>query len=78
MVRHGRIYPCPFAAFSDVLAGHFDLDGLAATEADSMSLHDDTDPREIMEFLLKPIPWCTHCDFRGFCDAGKAWLAANV
>ena len=22
-----------------------------------------------------PGPWCTHCDFRSFCDAGQAWLA---
>ena len=24
-----------------------------------------------------PGPWCRHCDFRAFCDAGKAWLAAG-
>jgi hypothetical protein len=29
------------------------------------------------EFDPVPGTWCTHCDFRGFCDAGKAWLAAN-
>ena len=31
-----------------------------------MSVHDDRDPREIMEFLLKPIPWCQHCNFDSF------------
>jgi DNA helicase-2/ATP-dependent DNA helicase PcrA len=25
-----------------------------------------------------PGPWCTHCDFRSFCDAGQAWLASNA
>jgi ATP-dependent DNA helicase UvrD/PcrA len=30
------------------------------------------------EFDPTPGPWCQHCDFRAFCDAGKAWLAANV
>jgi DNA helicase-2/ATP-dependent DNA helicase PcrA len=24
-----------------------------------------------------PGRWCTHCDFRSFCDAGQAWLRAN-
>ena len=23
-----------------------------------------------------PGGWCTHCDFRSFCDAGQAWLAS--
>ena len=34
----------------------------------------------IADGAFDPIPgaWCTHCDFRGFCDAGKGWLAANV
>jgi DNA helicase-2/ATP-dependent DNA helicase PcrA len=34
----------------------------------------------IAEGAFEPVPgtWCTHCDFRGFCDAGKGWLAANV
>jgi DNA helicase-2/ATP-dependent DNA helicase PcrA len=26
-------------------------------------------------FEPTPGPWCTHCDFRSFCDAGQAWLA---
>ena len=29
------------------------------------------------EFDPTPGRWCTHCDFRSFCDAGKAWLAAS-
>ncbi len=24
-----------------------------------------------------PGRWCTHCDFRSFCDAGQVWLAAE-
>ena len=28
----------------------------------------------------EPTPgrWCTFCDFKGFCDAGKRWLAENA
>jgi DNA helicase-2/ATP-dependent DNA helicase PcrA len=29
------------------------------------------------EFAPTPGPHCRFCDFRPFCDAGKAWLAAN-
>ena len=25
-----------------------------------------------------PGRWCTHCDFRSFCDAGQAWLAEQL
>jgi CRISPR/Cas system-associated exonuclease Cas4 (RecB family) len=27
------------------------------------------------EFEPTPGPWCTHCDFRAFCDAGSEWLS---
>jgi DNA helicase-2/ATP-dependent DNA helicase PcrA len=30
------------------------------------------------EFDPTPGAWCRHCDFRSFCDAGLAWLAANA
>jgi hypothetical protein len=29
------------------------------------------------EFDPTPGRWCTHCDFRSFCDAGQAWLASH-
>jgi DNA helicase-2/ATP-dependent DNA helicase PcrA len=29
------------------------------------------------EFDPTPGSWCRHCDFRSFCDAGTAWLAAQ-
>jgi len=33
----------------------------------------------IGEGAFDPTPgrWCTHCDFRSFCDAGQAWLASS-
>jgi len=66
MVRRGRIYPCAYAAYADVLSEHFGLEGLAVSDTDSVSLHDDRDPRDIVDFLLKPIPWCRHCDYDSF------------
>lgn len=65
MVRHGRIYPCAYAAYADVLSNRFGLEGLELGAADSRSVH-DADPRELVDFLLKPIPWCRHCDFDSF------------
>jgi DNA helicase-2/ATP-dependent DNA helicase PcrA len=33
---------------------------------------------EAGEFDPTPGPWCVHCDFRSFCDAGTTWLASNA
>jgi DNA helicase II / ATP-dependent DNA helicase PcrA len=30
------------------------------------------------EFAPTPGRWCVHCDFRSFCDAGRAWLAEHA
>jgi DNA helicase-2/ATP-dependent DNA helicase PcrA len=61
---------------------------LAKDEIVSQPMGDPADVRARVDAALAsiadgsfdPIPgtWCTHCDFRAFCDAGKAWLAANV
>jgi DNA helicase-2/ATP-dependent DNA helicase PcrA len=61
---------------------------LAKDEVVSQPMGDPTEVRArvaaaltaIGDGAFDPIPgtWCTHCDFRGFCDAGKAWLAANA
>ncbi|MFL5790094.1 MAG: PD-(D/E)XK nuclease family protein, partial [Actinomycetota bacterium] len=61
---------------------------LARDEAVSHPMGDPADVRARVETTLssieagtyEPTPgrWCTFCDFKGFCDAGKAWLAENV
>jgi DNA helicase II / ATP-dependent DNA helicase PcrA len=61
---------------------------LARDEAVSHPMGDPADVRSHVETTLasietgtyEPTPgrWCTFCDFKGFCDAGKAWLAENV
>jgi len=60
---------------------------LAKDEVVSQPMGDPAEVRARVEASLEaigagafdPIPgaWCTHCDFKGFCDAGRAWLAAN-
>jgi DNA helicase-2/ATP-dependent DNA helicase PcrA len=57
---------------------------LASGEEVSRPMHDPGVVRERVEASLAaigggafdPTPgrWCTHCDFRSFCDAGQAWL----
>jgi PD-(D/E)XK nuclease superfamily len=39
----------------------------------------ETSLTAIRDGTFDPTPgrWCTHCDFRSFCDAGQAWLRAN-
>jgi len=60
---------------------------LAKDEIVSQPMADPSDVRARVEASLtaigdrafEPTPgrWCTHCDFRSFCDAGSAWLAEN-
>lgn len=62
IVRNGRLYPCAPIAYAEVLADRFDLDGLAAGEENSVDIF-EADGWEALEFMLKPVPWCEHCDF---------------
>jgi DNA helicase II / ATP-dependent DNA helicase PcrA len=60
---------------------------LARDEIASLPMGDPAEVRARVEASLgaiaagsfDPAPggWCTYCDFKGFCDAGKAWLAEN-
>jgi DNA helicase-2/ATP-dependent DNA helicase PcrA len=61
---------------------------LARDEAVSIPMGDPADVRarvatsldQIGTGVYEPTPgrWCGFCDFKGFCDAGKAWLAENA
>jgi len=66
MLRDGRLYPCAYIAYCDVLAERFGVSGIEATERDSIAIDEKTDADEVMKFLLSPVPWCAHCDFDDF------------
>jgi hypothetical protein len=61
---------------------------LARDEATSIPMGDPAEVRarvagsleriEAGDFEPTPGAWCGFCDFKAFCDAGKAWLAANA
>ena len=61
-LRHGRLYPCARIAYIDIFREHYGVDSLQATPADSISIYGEAKPWEIMDFLLAPVPWCSHCD----------------
>jgi len=62
-LRDGRLYPCAYIAYIDLFRKRFGIEGLEATDSDSISIFETADPYRIMTFLLNPVPWCRHCDF---------------
>jgi hypothetical protein len=62
-LRDGRLYPCAFCAYIDIFEDRFGVEGVEAGPDDSISIYDEDDPYVIMDFLLSPVPWCSHCDF---------------
>ncbi len=62
IVRNGRLYPCAYVAFSDVLEERFGLQGLRDEGQSSSDIMSASDGWKIMDFLLRPVPWCAHCD----------------
>lgn len=62
IIRDGRLYPCAYIAYIDILKDRFGLEGMEPTEEDSISIFQDCDPYEIFDFLCEPVPWCKHCN----------------
>ena len=66
IVRDGRLYPCAHIAYVDILQKRSGVEGIEPGEHDSISIWDGADGDEIIDFLMKPVPWCSHCDFDSF------------
>ena len=66
IIRDGRLYPCAHSAYAHILSSKFGLDNIDAGEQDSISIWGDVTGDEAIDFLMKPIPWCAHCDFDSF------------
>lgn len=66
IVRNGRLYPCAYAAYADVLAAKFDLKNLEVTDEDYLDITNPPSGSAAMRFMRRPIPWCEHCDFDKF------------
>jgi ABC-2 type transport system ATP-binding protein len=63
ILRDGKLYPCAYTAYVDILKEKFGLDGMEVTEDDSVSIYAEDDGYTVMDFLVKPVPWCQYCDF---------------
>jgi ABC-2 type transport system ATP-binding protein len=66
IVRDGRLYPCAHVAYAYIPAERFGLPDIEPCENDSISIFDGASGDEIIDFLMKPVPWCAHCDFDSF------------
>lgn len=62
-LRDGRLYPCAYIAYIDLFSERFGVEGLEPGPEDSISIFETSDAYRIMDFLLSPVPWCSHCDF---------------
>jgi len=65
LVKDGRIYPCAVIPYADAFKDRFDVESLHVSEADSISIL-DREGTEILDFLLKPVPYCRYCDWDAF------------
>ncbi len=66
IVRDGRLYPCAHSAYADILVNRFGIEDVAPVEEDSISIWGDVTGDQAIDFLMRPTPWCSHCDFDSF------------
>ncbi len=64
-LRNGRIYTCPIAPNAHHFNKFFDKH-LSESEANSIDIYKAKNIEEILEFLKKPIQFCTHCNIAGY------------
>jgi len=63
IIRDGRLYPCAYIAFADVFRDRFGIErGLEVSEADSVDIRKAEDGNGVLDFMLRPVPWCANCD----------------
>lgn len=75
VVRHGRIYTCPFAAFIDIFNKEFSQK-LPEGECNSISIYEVKDAKEILDYLKTPVPLCSYCDVEAY-QWNIPWKTSN-
>ena len=65
LYKDGRLYPCAYTAYIDVFTERFGVEDMRVSDTDSISVRDN-DSSAIMEFMTRPVPFCSHCDFDHF------------
>ncbi|MBQ3625478.1 MAG: radical SAM protein [Synergistaceae bacterium] len=63
-LKHGRLYPCYFAAHVHHFNKKFNKN-VEITERDYIDIYKDISKREIFKWLTKPVPVCRFCNIAG-------------
>ena len=74
-LKHGRIYTCHRAAHMHLLNEYFN-EHIPIDEKNSIDIYKAETGREILEFLVKPIPMCAYCDRKSI-TTGHMWEISN-
>ena len=61
VLREGRLYTCPIAAWVDILNEYYSKK-FPQLEDNSIDIYQVNNPQEIEDYLKLPIPMCSHCD----------------
>lgn len=64
-LREGRLYTCPIAAHAHYFNEYFDKE-LYVGDFNSINIYDVKNITEIFDFLKEPIPFCKHCNIKGY------------
>ncbi len=65
VLREGRLYTCPNAAWVDYLNKYFQK-SLPELDVNSISIYEANGKEEIEDFLKRPIPLCEYCDIENY------------
>lgn len=70
-LKKGRLYTCTQAANIDTFNDYYQTE-IPNSEENSIDIYKANNIQEILEFLSKPIPFCSHCNFAAKKD-GLEW-----
>ncbi len=59
-LNRGKIYKCPIAAYIEHFNKYFNQN-LEISEGDYIDIYKAQNIQEILDFLIRPIPFCRHC-----------------
>lgn len=65
LYKDGRLYPCAYTAYIDVFTERFGIEDMRVSDKDSIAIREN-DSSSILKFMMRPVPFCRHCDFDHF------------
>lgn len=61
VLKNGKIYPCPTAAYAQHLKKYFNLD-IHLSEKNGVDIYSVESGHELLQKLHRPVPFCQYCD----------------